>query len=395
MLPNEIRATLTIGAIFVARMLGIFMIFPVLALYVDHFPDASMTLVGVALGVYGLLQALLQLPMAAMSDKYGRKTIILAGLGLFALGSIVAAFATTLWAIVIGRAIQGAGAIGATLLATVADQTRANVRTRAMAVIGILIGSAFTLSVVVGPILDAQFGLRGLFLATAILALLGAVGVSLLSNKRPAHTANTISLAPRALLTAIATPNIWRLYLSVFILHAVLTMSFLLVPLKVQALLGLDKAHSWQFYVPILFLSLGLVAPFLRRADEESRQKMGMLMAIFALCVIVPLWLWVEHAIVFVVMGVLFFASFNYLEASLPARVSQLAPQDRRGIILGTYSSAQFLGLFVGGSLGGFCWAQWQQWGVILLCMSFLILWLLVLAPHYLTSHSMITEQNI
>lgn len=393
MQPNEIRATLAIGGIFVARMLGVFMIFPVLALYANHFTDANMTRIGLALGAYGLLQALLQLPMAALSDKYGRKRIIMAGLGVFALGSVIAAFATSLNGIIVGRAIQGAGAIGATLLATVADQTRPIVRTRAMAIIGILIGTAFTLSVVIGPILDAHFGLRGLFLSTALLAVLGMTSLSSLSNTRAYTT--SVTLTPRTIFEALTMPNIWRLYLSVFILHAVLTTSFLVVPMKIQTLLALDKSHSWQFYIPILIGSLACVAPWLRRADEDNRQKTAMILAVLGLFAILPLWFWTEQPVFFVILSILFFAGFNYLEASIPASVSQLAPKERRGMILGMYSSAQFLGLFIGGSVGGFCWGHWQLAGALTLCSGLLFVWLMVIAPFCLASTPLATRQNI
>ena len=410
MLPNEIRNTLMIGAIFAFRMLGAFMVFPVLALYLNNYPDASMAMVGVALGAYGLFQALLQLPLAALSDKYGRKRIILAGLMLFALGSLIAAFSATLSGIIIGRAIQGMGAIGATLLAYLSDTTRPIVRTRAMAIVGACIGAAFTLSVAVGPVLDAYFGLKGLFLITALLALLGIIWVSFFGyakdemdiypqqmvfreGNNPENSSEKgitgISFAPRALLEAIFYPQLWRLYLSVFILHAVLTMSFLVIPFKVQSLMGLSKVQSWQFYVPILFVSLGCVMPLLRRADEAHRQKNWILFAVIGLFATLPICLWTGNSLGFAFLCLLFFVFFNYLEASLPAWVSKLAPQKRRGLILGVYSSAQFLGIFVGGSLGGLCWAHWQQFGIIALCTSLLILWLVIITS---MSHSVLPD---
>lgn len=382
MLPSEIRATLMVGMIFVFRMLGIFMIFPVLALYLNHYQDASMTMVGFALGAYGLFQAMLQLPLAALSDKFGRKRIILAGLALFALGSVVAAFATTLWAIALGRAIQGAGAIGATSLAYIADQTRPIVRTRAMAMVGILIGLSFTLSVAIGPMVDAWFGLKGLFLLTGLLAAVGILWVSFIPNNQPTNqTTALLSFSWRSLYQALIYAQLWRLYLSVFTLHAVLTMCFLMIPLKVHTLLGLDKLHSWQFYVPMLLASLVCVLPFLRRADEEGRQKVGLIIAIVALLGVVPVWLLAEHNVVFIIMSVLFFCGFNYLEASLPARVSQQAPDTRRGLVLGIYSSAQFLGLFAGGSVGGWVWSHWHQWGLSAVCAGLLLAWFLWMVP--------------
>lgn len=397
MLPNEIRTTFMIGLIFASRMLGIFMIFPVLALYANHYPDASMTLVGCALGSYGLLQALLQLPLAALSDKYGRKRVILAGLCLFACGSVIAAGATTLWGIIIGRAIQGAGAIGATLLAYLSDMTRPAVRTRAMAIVGICIGATFTLSVVIGPLIDAYFGIKGLFWTTAALGLFGIGWVMRMpqAQSESALAAQSISFAPQALMTAIHHRHLWRLYLSVFVLHAVLTMSFLVIPHKVQAILALDKAQSWQFYVPVLIGSLLCVGPLLRKADEETRQKKSIMVAVIGLLGIMPIWLLTQQTIVFVVMSVLFFAFFNYLEASMPAMVSKVAPNTRRGLILGIYSSLQFLGLFFGGVIGGILCQYWPNWGVAVLSTVLLGVWFIVISNISFKNTYELGEQKI
>lgn len=397
MLPNEIRTTFMIGLIFASRMLGIFMIFPVLALYANHYPDASMTLVGCALGSYGLLQALLQLPLAALSDKYGRKRVILAGLCLFACGSVIAASATTLLGITIGRAIQGAGAIGATLLAYLSDTTRPAVRTRAMAIVGICIGATFTLSVAIGPIVDAYFGIKGLFWLTAALGLFGMGWVIRMPSSpvEQAAAPQTLSFAPKELAIAIHHRHLWRLYLSVFMLHAVLTMSFLVIPHKVQAILALDKAQSWQFYLPVLIGSLLCVGPFLRRADDETTQKKGIMLAVLGLFCVLPIWLQTQQAIIFVIMSVLFFAFFNYLEASMPAMVSKVAPNTRRGLVLGVYSSVQFLGLFFGGVIGGVLCQYWPNWGVAVLSTVLLGVWFMVISNISFKNTYELGEQKI
>lgn len=386
-----------IGGLFAFRMLGIFMIFPVLALYLNSYPDASMTMLGIALGGYGLFQALLQLPLAALSDRYGRKRIILIGLALFMLGSLIAAFSSTLLGIALGRAVQGMGAIGATLLAYLSDVTRPIVRTRAMAIVGACIGAAFTLSVAVGPLIDAYLGLKGLFLITALLACLGMIWISCIGSQsiEDNHDAAQVSFAPRALLEAIFYPQLWRLYASIFTLHAILTMSFLVIPFKVQTIMGLAKAQSWQFYVPILFVSLGCVMPLLRRADEAHRQKNWIVFAIIGLLATLPICLWTESVAGFAMLCLLFFMFFNYLEASLPAWASKLAPQKRRGLILGVYSSAQFLGIFAGGSLGGLCWAYWQQFGIIVLCTLLLLLWLCIITSLNPTTSTSVVKQEI
>jgi len=377
MLANEIKTTFSIGLVFAFRMLGLFMIFPVLSLYVQKYPDASISLIGLALGCYGLFQALLQLPMAALSDRFGRKRIILVGLLLFALGGIFAAYSTTLWGIVIGRAIQGSGAVGATLLALAADSTREVVRTRVMAIIGICIGASFTLAMVFGPVIDAMLGLKGLFLVSALLAGIAFILVirmpaqcNRLENKIP-------SFAPKALLNAIQRPHLWRLFISVFMLHALLTMSFLVIPLKIQIVAGLGAQQSWQFYIPVLLVSLVCVMPFIRRGDETAVQKQFFVFAVMGLLCVLPCWLWTGHKVLFLGFGVLFFVLFNYLEASMPAMVSKIAPSQRRGLILGVYSSCQFLGLFVGGAVGGWCMEHWGITGTVSFGIVFLCIWLL------------------
>jgi len=377
MLATEIKTTFSIGLVFAFRMLGLFMIFPVLSLYTQKYPDASMTLIGVALGCYGLFQALLQLPMAALSDKFGRKPLILVGLLLFALGGIVAACSTTLWGIVIGRAIQGSGAIGATLLALAADSTRDVVRTRVMAIIGICIGASFTLAMVFGPVVDAMLGLKGLFLVSALLAGIAFILVVRMPTQDNKLENKSASFAPKMLLKAIQQPHLWRLYISVFMLHALLTMSFLVIPLKIQMVAGLSAQQSWQFYIPVLLISLVCVMPFVRRGDDSILQKKFFVFAVMGLLCILPCWLWTGHRLLFMGFGVLFFVLFNYLEASMPAMVSKIAPSQRRGLILGVYSSCQFLGLFVGGTLGGWCMDHWGITGIVSFSIVLLFIWLL------------------
>lgn len=382
MLSSEIKSTLLIGLVFASRMLGAFMVFPVLVLYANAYPDASLTLVGLALGGYGLFQALLQLPMAALSDRFGRKPLIIVGLAVFALGALVSAFSTTLMGVAIGRAIQGSGAIGATLLAFVSDSTRDVVRTKAMAILGILIGSAFTLSLIIGPLLDNFLGLQGLFFMTAMMAVVALVLIVKMPEMDPPR--QRLSFAPRALFEAIFSAQLGRLYLSIFTLHAVLTMLFLVIPTQVQILLGLSKSQSWQFYIPVLLLSLVCIVPFLKR-EETALQQYRTKGAILGLLIIVPAWLWTDQTFCFAILGVLFFTAFNFLEASLPAMVSQMAPASRRGLILGVYSSFQFLGLFVGGTLGGVLLDRWGHWGIVVMSVMMISIWLWSMQGVYLT----------
>ena len=225
---------------------------------------------------------------------------------------------------VIGRAIQGSGAIGATLLALAADSTRDVVRTRVMAIIGICIGGSFTLAMVFGPVIDAMLGLKGLFLASALLAVVALVLVMRMpQNIRSIETVKNQSFTPKVLWKAVQHQHLWRLYLSVFMLHALLTMSFLVVPLKIQTIVGLSSEQSWQFYIPVLLISLGCVMPFVRRGDDVSLQKQLFLFAVMGLLCVLPCWLWTGSKLFFMGFGVLFFVLFNYLEASMPAMVSK------------------------------------------------------------------------
>lgn len=342
----EIKNTMVFSLIFASRMLGLFMIYPVLALYTDTLRGATPLLMGLAMGIYGLSQALFQLPFGWLSDHVGRKPIVLIGLLLFAIGSLIAAFSSSIMGLIMGRAIQGMGAIGSPILAWVADTTRESVRTRAMAIIGVTIGLAFTVSLILGPWIEAHRGLSSLFLLTAGLAVLGIVGVLLFTTHAPPVRFIRKSEG------IWRDKRIWQLYFNIFVLHALLSASFLVLPLKMQMVMGLSE-KVWQFYLPVLGLSLFLVMPFLRQADCVHRQNKMMRYAVMLLGGSGSIFLMSEHRGVFAVAVVLFFAAFNFLEASLPAKVSRIVPSEGRGMALGLYSCFQFLGLFVGGIVGG------------------------------------------
>lgn len=342
----EIKNTIVFSLVFASRMLGLFMIYPVLALYTDTLEGATPLLMGLAMGIYGLSQALFQLPFGWLSDRVGRKPIVLMGLALFTIGSLVAAFSSSMLGLILGRAVQGMGAIGSPILAWVADTTRESVRTRAMAIIGVTIGLAFTVSLMLGPWIEAQGGLSSLFLLTAGLAVLGSVSVLLFTTHAPPVRYLRKSQG------IWRNSRIWQLYLNIFVLHALLSASFLVLPLKIQTVMGLAE-KVWQFYLPVLGLSLLLVMPFLRRADCADRQNVMMRWAIMLLGLSGSVFLMSEHRGVFAAAVVLFFAAFNFLEASLPAKVSRIVPSEARGMALGLYSCFQFLGLFAGGIIGG------------------------------------------
>jgi predicted MFS family arabinose efflux permease len=370
---SELKATLILALIFASRMLGLFMVLPVLALYADTIPYATPALIGLAAGIYGLTQALLQLPCGILSDYVGRKPVILGGLVVFIGGSLLAAFSHSIWGLILGRAVQGMGAIGSPILALVADLTREQVRTRAMAVIGISIGFTFVLAIVLGPLLDAHIGLSGIFVLTAAMA---ASGILLLSLLGPVPKQKPLILRGQ-LRVLLKHPDLWRLNLNIFILHAILTACFLVFPAKIQEVTGLTSNHVWRFYLPVLLMSVMLVAPLLRYADNQQWQKKLMKAAMIGLAIAIVIMISTTQYVVFLMAATLFFLSFNFLEASFPAMVSRVVPQGSKGSALGVYSFSQFLGMFAGGVFGG-CLQQWiGPWGIGIGCLLLsLIGWL-------------------
>lgn len=347
---GELRSTLVLAFIFATRMLGLFMVLPILVLYVDKISGATLGLLGLAVGIYGFTQAVCQLPYGMLSDYVGRKPMIWIGLAIFAVGSLVAACSTSIWGVIIGRAIQGAGAIGSPVLALIGDTTREEVRTRAMALIGISIGLTFVIAIVLGPWLDAHIGLFGIFAFTAGLAI---TGMALLLGVDTQKTLQKPVSFGSQLKTLSLHKDLHLLNINIFVLHTLFTASFLVLPLKIQEIVNLFPADVWKFYLPVLALSLVFVMPLLRHADSKMWQKRLMKMAMIGLGVSIPVFMLTTHISILIVAVTLFFIAFNFLEASLPALVSKVAPKTSKGSAMGLYSCAQFLGIFSGGALGG------------------------------------------
>jgi MFS family permease len=380
MTPVERRASASLATIFAARMLGLFLVLPVFALEAARYPgggDAAM--VGLAMGIYGLTQGLLQIPFGMASDKFGRKRVIVLGLVIFAAGSLVAAAAPTLGWLIAGRSLQGAGAVSAAVTALLADQTRDSVRTKAMALVGASIGLMFALSLVVAPMLAARIGLHGLFALTGGLALVCIAVVLWWTPPAPQEKANL----PRGrLVDVLRHPALLRLDVGVFVLHAVQLAMWVAVPvLLVQA--GLAKERHWLVYLPAVlgsFLMMGALFPLERR---------GYLRAVFlgsvGLVLLVQLGLLVTAQkpglAVLSVLLFLFFCGFNVLEATQPSLASRLAPPQSRGAALGVYNTLQSLGFFAGGAVGGWL-AQNVGWeGLFGACAAMMLLWLAVAWP--------------
>ncbi len=375
MTARELRASTSLASIFALRMLGLFLILPVFAVHARGLPGGeSAALVGFALGVYGLTQAVLHLPFGLASDRFGRKPVIVAGLALFAIGSFVAADAQTVAGIAVGRAIQGAGAISAAVTAFIADSTRDSQRTKAMAMVGGSIGITFALSLVLAPAIYAAIGMDGLFDATGLLAL-AAIAVVLFVVP-PAPPAAEAERATRLRDVALDA-DLLRLNLGILVLHCVQMAMFVVLPGWLVERAGLPLSQHWQLYLAVVLLSFALMLPPLFWSERRGRLRAVFLGAV-ALLLMVALLLATQPAGLWPLAGLLllFFAGFNVLEASLPSLVSRLAPADAKGAALGIYNTTQALGLFAGGAVGGWVQARWGGGAVFGMCAALLVVWL-------------------
>jgi len=373
----EKKAAFSLASVFGVRMLGLFMILPVFAIYGEQLTGYSPLWLGIAIGAYGLTQALLQIPMGILSDKYGRKPVILAGLLIFLLGSIVAALSTSIYGVVIGRAIQGMGAIASAILALAADLTREEQRPKVMATIGMFIGLSFTFAMILGPIVADVFGLSGLFWFTGFLTVLAMLMIQFMVpysvNKAP--RGDSVAL-PEQISKLIRHPQLSRLNWGVFILHMALTACFVTLPKQFVAS-GLSLENHWQIYLPTLLGSFFLMVPFMIFAIKKQQEK-PMFSAAVALLTSALFLLWILPSSFWslVLTVVLFFIAFNYLEATMPSILSRLAPAGVKGSVMGIYSSSQFLGAFVGGILGGFIASRYGEQTIFLAMALICLIWL-------------------
>jgi len=347
----EIRASVALASIFALRMLGLFLILPVFAVHARGMPGGdNAVLVGVALGIYGLTQGVLQIPMGAASDRYGRKQVIVAGLAVFALGSFIAAVAGDMFWVIVGRALQGAGAISAAVTAFIADSTRDEHRTKAMALVGASIGLTFAVSLVAAPVLYAAIGMGGLFWMTGLLALAGIAVVLWVVPPAPPK----IDHEDVAHWRAVALdPQLLRLNAGIFTLHAVQMAMFVVVPVLLVEL-GLPLPAHWKIYLPAVLASFLLMMPPIMMAERRGRVRL-LLLAAGALMVAVQLGLrWFAPSVAALAFWLLaFFLAFNILEASFPSLTSRLAPASARGLAMGIYNTTQAIGLAVGAVVGG------------------------------------------
>jgi MFS family permease len=374
----EVTATAALAAVYFLRMLGLFVVLPTYALGAAELPGATEALVGLGVGVYGGTQALLQIPFGRWSDRLGRKPVIVGGLLVFVLGSLLAAAAEHILVSILGRALQGAGAVSAAIMALAADLTRESIRTRVMAAIGISIGVSFAVAFVLGPLLAALAGLAGVF---AFAALLGLVAIALVVWVVPAPPPPAPDAeGPRdALRRTLADANLLRLDGSIFCLHFLLTATFVVLPLVLRDTAGLAAQDLWRLYLPALVLSVGGVMPLLRIADRQGDRSGLFVLATTGLGLVQLAW-WAYGGGVWLAGLLLtaFFLAFNLLEAGLPALVSRAAPAGIRGTALGVYATSQFLGTFLGGVAGGLV-HQFQGSGAVFLMnvlIALMLAWL-------------------
>lgn len=350
----ELRAVLALASLYAFRMLGLFMLLPVLALYAEEYRHSTPLLIGLALGIYGLGQAVLQIPLGMLSDRIGRKPVIIGGLLLFGLGGVVAAMSDSLYGVIIGRLLQGAGAIASTLTAMVADLTREQHRTKAMAAIGGSIGVSFSLALVLGPWIGAWSGLSGLFVVTAVLAVVGILITVFVIPTPRSQFREAATLSPGMMLARCAkNPDLMRLNVGIFFLHGMLMALFVVVPGMLEQL-GWLRADHWQVYLPVMVLSFVAMVPAILYAERRDAMRAVFLLAVALLAAAtLPLSLIQLHATLLLIMLLVFFAAFNFLEASLPALLSRTVYPGGKGTAMGIYSSFQFFGAFCGGLLGG------------------------------------------
>ncbi|HEY3488259.1 MAG TPA: MFS transporter, partial [Gammaproteobacteria bacterium] len=377
MLPSERRAVLFLALIYAVRMIGLFIMLPVLVLYGATLDHADPRLLGLAMGIYGLTQAVLQIPYGVWSDRYGRHRVILIGLLVFAAGSMLAAQADTIYTLILGRALQGAGAIAGVVMALAADLTRVSQRSKAMAAIGASIGGAFLLSIVLGPVLYAAIGGNGIFYLTVLLAVM-AIALLYWGVPQVTAVASAQAYAPREFFSAVfANSVLLRINAGIFMLHAVLIATFIVVPSMLRNTIGLPVSdHGW-LYLPAMIAGLCLMLPCLIYAEKTDRIRILIIVATLLLVLSQAGWIsgYGKTLYGFVAFLFLFFLAFNALEAVFPSLASKIAVE-HRGAALGLYSTCQFLGAFTGGVMGGWVLKTWGDNGVFAMAMLFALLWL-------------------
>ncbi|NYT37261.1 MFS transporter [Allopusillimonas soli] len=374
--PTERRASVMLAILFAARMLGLFLLTPVFAVVAQTLPGGNdAARVGLALGAYGLTQAVMQIPLGMASDRWGRRPVIVAGMVLFIVGGIICALARDIDWVLVGRIIQGLGAVSAAITAWVADATRPEVRTRAMAMVGGSIGISFAASLVLSPVLVGEFGLSGLFWA---ISLLGFICLLIAAFVVPAVPMARASMAQARARDVLGHADLLRLNFGVFCLHFILMSLFVVAPGLLEYLGGYKSAQLWEVYLPVILMSFVLMVPAVFYTETRRAHKVALEVSVAALVVVLALMPLASHSFIpLVVMLVGFFIAFNILEALQPSLVSRVAPPDYKGLALGFYNTAQALGVFMGGAIGGLLASGGRTSTVFLLSSALAFIWFL------------------
>jgi MFS family permease len=376
MSPLEVRAGASLAAVYGLRMLGLFFILPVLAVHAPKMRGGDdLRLVGIALGIYGLAQGILQIPFGMASDRWGRKRVLYIGLLVFAAGSFLGIAADDIWTAIAARALQGAGAVSSVAMALAADLTREQHRTKVMAMIGSMIGLMFALSLVGAPLLYRSIGLEGLFALTGVLCLAAIAVVKYLVPEPPPPARKP---GRGTLRDGVLDPELLRLNAGIFVLHIVLYAMFVVVPpMVVHA--GLELPDHWKLYLPVVLASFVLMVPAILYADRRNRPKPVLLAAVALLLGAEALFGALDAGLAgLAALMLAFFVAFNVLEALLPSLVSKLAPAEGRGIAIGMYNTTQTLGVFFGGLVGGWVAKYYGTTAVFGVCTALVVIWLLL-----------------
>lgn len=375
----ELRASAALASVFGLRLFGMFVILPVFAIYAEILPGgANLTLVGIAIGAYGLTQAILQIPFGWWSDRVGRKPVIYLGLLMFAAGSFIAAWAPNIYVVIIGRVLQGAGAISAAVIALASDLTREEHRTKSMAMIGSTIGLVFALSLVLAPWLNDRIGVPGIFTLTGVLALGAMLVIRLIVPSIPDAPVARRSGLWADLKSVLADPQLARLNWGIFALHAVLMALFIAVPFALRDA-GMALNQHWKIYLPVMLASFVLMLPAVMGVQTPRRLKGWFVASVALLLAVQVVMPWLTGSVWAIALFLLlFFTPFNVLEAMLPSLISRLAPPQLKGAAIGVYSSVQFLGTFAGAAAGGFLYGRLGILGIVVPGALLLAIWLIL-----------------
>ncbi len=396
----EKRAILGVGGIFALRMIGLFMIVPVFSVYGDNYAHATPFLIGLAVGIYGLGQAIFQIPMSLAADKFPRKPIIFLGLILFALGGIIAANATDIYEVIIGRALAGSGAVSAVLMALLADVTREEMRTKAMATMGLTIATSIMLAFAFGPLLVGSLGISGLFWLTAGFAVLAMLLLLFVPTPLRVlkHNLDNKSIGQQ-LTDVLKIGDLNRLHIGIFALHLTMTAIFVILPHQLNEVMGLSVRQQGLVYLPLLFIGFAVALPFIIIAEKKRKMRQVFLGAIALMTAALALLAIGSQVGVGIILGLLlYFMGFNLLEATIPSWISKRAPVANKATAMGLNSSSQFFGAFVGGAMGGLLLTQPNMlaWGILAVIMGASLLLIIPIAdPPYLSSTTVTIPKDI